>query len=164
MHGAHPFGGAGRKVGAGAERPIAERAFTAFMRAMRIHGQTLFRALGEKGVYPGQARCLWMVYRREGISQRELADGLHVSRPTVTVMLQKMEKSGLITRHTDEDDQRLTRIRLTDEGRALHVRLEHAMDEFISNGIGRMPEDDQLEFERLLNALCDNLSANSNEN
>lgn len=156
----HPFEG----VGAGNAGPIAERVFSAFFRAMRIHGQTLFKALGEKGLYPGQARCLWIAYRHPGISQRELADRLHVARPTITVMLQKMERAGVIVRRADEEDQRLTRIYLTDEGRAVHTRLAEAMGEFVSNGIGRMSEHDQLEFERLLNTLCHNLSANSNEN
>ncbi|OPZ62423.1 MAG: Organic hydroperoxide resistance transcriptional regulator [Firmicutes bacterium ADurb.Bin506] len=153
----HPFEG----IGSGYAGPIAERVFSAFFRAMRIHGQTLFRAVGEKGLYPGQARCLWIVHRNAGIAQRELADRLHVARPTITVMLQKMEKAGLIMRRVDEDDQRLTRIYLTDEGMAVRARLEKALGEFVSNGIGRMSERDQLEFERLLNLLCENLSSNS---
>ena len=42
---------------------------------------------------------------------------LHLSRPSVTAMLQALEKSGAIERRSDERDQRLTRVYLTDEGR-----------------------------------------------
>lgn len=139
--------------------PVSLGVFNAFFRAARIQRQLSFRALGEKGLYPGQAGCLWIVHHHEGIAQSELADMLHVARPTITVMLQKMEKAGLIRRQVDDADQRLTRIYLTEEGRALHAHMDEAIADLINSSIGKLPEHEQLELERLLNHFCSALSS-----
>ncbi|MCR4425146.1 MAG: MarR family transcriptional regulator [Firmicutes bacterium] len=138
--------------------PLSLRVLNAFFRAMRFHGQLMFKMLAEKGLYPGQARCLWILHHEDGITQRDLAAHLHVARPTVTVMLQKMERAGLITRRNDDEDQRLTRIYLTDEGRSLLSRMHEIMSDFVSSGIGQLSDHDQLELERLLGTLCSHMS------
>ena len=40
----------------------------------------------------------------DGITQRDLAEALHVARPTVTKMLNAMEKAGLVRRRPDAAD------------------------------------------------------------
>ena len=55
----------------------------------------------------------------DGASQRELADVLHLARPTVTKMVQALERSGAVERRPAPGDQRLTRVYLTTSGRAV---------------------------------------------
>ncbi|MEA4884406.1 MAG: MarR family transcriptional regulator [Clostridia bacterium] len=138
--------------------PVSLRVFHVLFRTMRFHRQLMFKMLSEKEVYPGQVGCLWIISSNDGIAQRDLARRLHVARPTVTVMLQKMEKAGIITRRNDDDDQRLTRIYLTEAGRKLQNEMNLVLADFIKIGIGQMPADDQLEFERLLSVLSSNIS------
>lgn len=76
----------------------------------RLHHMA-FRTLFRKdGLPPAQAGAMKVVIRFPGLSQRELADKLHIQRATATVMLQKMEKAGYIDRRPDQDDQRISRI------------------------------------------------------
>jgi len=118
----------------------------------------MFKMLSEKEIYPGQAGCLWILGDDDGIAQRDLAKRLHVASSTVTVMLQKMEAAGAITRKTDEEDQRVTRIYLTDAGRARQKEMNEVFANFVKAAFGAMPPDDREEFDRLLGVLCSNIS------
>ncbi len=134
--------------------PASLRVFHAFFRAMRLHRQLMFKMMSDKNIYPGQAGCLWVIGSHDGIPQRDLARRLHVARPTITVMLNKMETAGLIARRSDEKDQRLTRIYLTDAGRCLQDEMNSTLVDFISASFSKMPASDLRDFERLLSSLC----------
>ncbi len=84
--------------------------FRAFGQALRLHRQFMARRLGETDLHPGQAACLGVLAHRGGIAQRDLAEALHIAAPTLSRMLQPMEKNGLVERRDDEADQRLSRV------------------------------------------------------
>ena len=133
--------------------------FRALMRTVKLNGRLLMRVMAQRGGHPGQAGALWAIGAREGVSQRELAEMVQLTPPTVTAMLQKMERAGLIERRIDESDQRVTRIHLTDDGRALNRDLRRAHGAYISETIGTLNEDDRRELARLLRLLGDNIEA-----
>lgn len=137
--------------------PLSFEVFQALMNTMKLNGRLLMRTMAGHGGHPGQAGCLWALGARAGMSQRELAEMVHLAPPTVTAMLQKMEKAGLIERWDDEEDQRVTRIRLTETGRALDRDLRAAHGEYVAATIGSMSEDDRRELVRLLCLLGDNI-------
>ncbi len=95
------------------ERPefAAIRRIELLTRLHRMAFRSLFR---EDGLPPAQAGAMRVIIRYPGMSQRELADKLHIQRATTTVMLQKMEKGGYINRRPDPEDQRVSRIYPTD--------------------------------------------------
>jgi DNA-binding MarR family transcriptional regulator len=131
--------------------------FRALMDTVKLNGRLLMKTMAGHGGHPGQAGCLWALGTREGISQRELAEMVHLAPPTVTAMLQKMEKAGLIERTDDVEDQRITRIRLTETGRSLDHDLRAAHGEYIAATIGSMSEHDRRELVRLLGLLSGNI-------
>ena len=138
--------------------PADLQVFHTLFRAMRLHRQLMFKMIASQEIPPGQAGCLWIVSNHEGITQRELAEILHVAPSTVTVMLQKMEAAGIISRKTDADDQRLTRIYMTQEGEQLQKQMNGILAQFINTVFGRMENHDREELNRLLNMLCTNIS------
>ena len=136
--------------------PTSAAVMDAMRRMMHLNRQLLMRSMGDKGGHPAQAACLWTLLAHEGLSQRDLAQHLHVAAPTVTIMLQKMEKAGMIDRRPDETDQRLTRIGLTQQGRKLARELLAVRDGYLQTTIGAMSEADRSELARLLGMLADN--------
>ena len=70
-----------------------------------------------------QYALLWVVLRREGIRQNELATELFTDANTVTAMVVRLETRGLIRREVCSDDARARRIHLTPSGRRLVTRL-----------------------------------------
>jgi DNA-binding MarR family transcriptional regulator len=138
---------------------LSVRVFRAFLNAMRLHRQLMIAALAERDTHPGQAICLRFLSANEGITQRDLADALHLARPTVSKMLQAMERAGAIERRSDEHDQRLTRVHLSAAGHELETELRAVSAASINETIGALSERDRREFERLLGALSASISA-----
>lgn len=139
--------------------PLAWQVFRAFHRAIHAHRQLMVQIMAERDISPAQALCMRVLGHNDGVSQRDLAEILRVSRPTVTVMVQKMEKAGLVERRVDMADQRYTRIYLTDEGWHAHADMHELLDEFVAETIGPLSEEDQRELERLLGLLNENMNA-----
>ncbi|MDO8987308.1 MAG: MarR family transcriptional regulator, partial [Coriobacteriia bacterium] len=137
--------------------PPAYRAYYAMRDAFRAQKNLLLRRLGDTDSHPGQALSLWALAHSDGITQSELADMLGIARPTVTTMLQKMERSGLVRRRVDEDDQRYTRIYVTEQGRALHAQLRTVHAEMVETALGGLAKEEQLELERLLRLVSENI-------
>ncbi len=89
----------------------------------------------------------------EGMSQRDLAETLYLSRPRVTGILQALEKAGAIRREVDPDDQRITRVFLTAEGRRRELENRAAFEDYINGTIGKLSDQDKLELTRLLDEV-----------
>lgn len=77
-------------------------------------------------LHPGQVHLLLALRDHAGETQVELGRRLHIKAPTVTVMLDKMERQGLVERRQDKQDKRKLRIYLTSEGTAITQRA-HAV-------------------------------------
>jgi DNA-binding MarR family transcriptional regulator len=139
--------------------PATQGVVQALLRTMQVQRQLLQKLLTATGcpdTGPGQAMCVRVLAAHDGISQRDLAEMLHLARPTVTTMLQRLEQHGVVERHTDPQDQRLTRVYLTPAGRQLAEHLREVFAEHIRRTFGRMPEPDRQELERLLRVLGEN--------
>jgi DNA-binding MarR family transcriptional regulator len=85
----------------------------------RIH--TLLEGLG---LYRGQPSVLRALWAQEGLMHTELARRLQVQPATITRMLQRMEKAGFVQRRPDPDDQRVSRVYLTEGGRAVQAGVQ----------------------------------------
>jgi len=126
------------------------------MRSLHLHRQLMVKLMADQDAHPGQAFALRMLGANDGISQRDLAEAMQLSRPAVTTMLQRMQKAGLIDRRPDERDQRVMRTYLTDQGRELESQMRETFASYISSAFGTMSADDRRELERLLGILAEN--------
>ena len=75
------------------------------------------------GVTSGQWYFLRVLWQRDGVTQRELADGLGMREPTAMAALRGMEEAGWISRRAAPDDARKRIVTLTRRGSALEARL-----------------------------------------
>lgn len=137
----------------------AMEAFRAFKRAMMLHRRLLMSTFSEERIHPAQAGCLQALAHRDGMSQSDLAEMLHVSRPSVTTMLQRMEGAGVIERRPDEADSRITRVYLTVAGRELADRMRAGFVDMLNVSMGSMPDADKREFTRILGTLNDHVDS-----
>lgn len=133
---------------------LSAEVFRAFITVLHLHRRYVMKTLAERGAHPGQAFCLRLIGDRDGITQRDLAAELHLARPTVTRMLQSLEKAGAVVRRPDEADQRLTRVRLTPAGRALLEDHRGIVSGYVNQTVATLPEEDRRELARLLDELA----------
>ena len=90
-------------------------------------------------------------------SQRQLAQRVGITPPSMTVALRKMEEKGYVSRKTDEKDQRITRIQLAPKGEECIDGIRRVlteMEEIIYQGISR---EEVLLMKRLLTEMKNNL-------
>ena len=117
------------------------------------------RRLSNPGAHHGELISLRLLATSEGMSQRDLAETLHLSRPRVTVILQRLEKAGAVRREVDPDDQRITRVFLTAEGRRQEVEHRAAFETYINQTVGKLSDEDKLELTRLLDEVSRHTAA-----
>ncbi len=107
------------------------------------------------GLTPPQFQLLTVAnrLRTEPLTQRRLARELYVSFPNVTVMLTRLEKSGLVRRRPNPADRREKFVELTPRALALLRRIwqEHQRQlDFVMTGLTR---GEQTELARLLDKM-----------
>jgi DNA-binding MarR family transcriptional regulator len=76
------------------------------------------RPAAREGASAAQAGLLFLLAGRDAASIGEIAAALDVAPAAVTNLSKRMEAARLVERVADEHDGRMTRLRLTDEGRA----------------------------------------------
>lgn len=135
--------------------PLSARVFLAFRRAFALQRRLVSKAFSERGIHPSEAMCLRVLVDRNGMSQRDLADILHLSRPRVTAILQALERSGAVVRQSDDEDQRFTRVFLTEHGRVLSGDLQGVFASCLGTTIGALSERDRSELARLLDIMAE---------
>ena len=74
------------------------------------------------GITYTQYIVLMVLWAQDGVSVRELGERLYLDSGTLTPLLKKMETAGLVRRERAKEDERVTRIYLTEAGRALHEK------------------------------------------
>ena len=106
---------------------------------------------------PSQAGILFILNSHGRLSQRQLAQKIGITPPSMTVTLRKLEELGFIHKEPDEKDQRIIRIRLSEAGKECIEKLKSIMDEMeeiLYQGI--RPEERML-FRRLILEMRENL-------
>ncbi|MBQ8494020.1 MAG: MarR family transcriptional regulator [Alistipes sp.] len=67
--------------------------------------------------------AMMALWERHRLTITELGSMLMLDSGTLTPMLKKMERDGLILRHRSDDDERKVMITLTPKGKALHDEM-----------------------------------------
>jgi MarR family transcriptional regulator, organic hydroperoxide resistance regulator len=114
----------------------------------------LFDAIG---LYRGQPPVLEALTEREGMTHGELADRLQITQPTMTKMLQRMEKAGFLTRRPDSDDLRVSRVYLTDAGRTAWAQMQSVWVQSEAETFARFTPEERILLRRFLFDIRENL-------
>ena len=78
--------------------------------------------LQDSGVTMPQLTLLDWVAASPGCGVHEIADGLGLTAPTISVGVRRLEKAGLLERQPDPQDGRAIQLFLTTQGQALYRR------------------------------------------
>ncbi len=76
------------------------------------------------GITYTQYIVFMVLWQQDGISVHALGEKLYLDSGTLTPLLKKMEAAGYVRRERSKDDERVTIIYLTDEGRAMREKCE----------------------------------------
>lgn len=129
-----------------------------FLEILRLHYYRTHVLLEEVGIYPGQPPMLFILNKKEGQSQSELAEKLQIKPSTITVMLKRMEKEGIVERKKDELDQRIIRVYITEKGRRLCNEAIKVMNKVEKECFANMTTEERIVLRRLFMQIRTNLS------
>ena len=84
----------------------------------------LQNAFSESGieVTPIQAMLLFFLRENDGSSLTQISQGLMLENPTVTGLVDRLEKSGYVKRSDHPDDRRVYLVNLTDKGNRVAIK------------------------------------------
>ena len=124
-------------------------------KAHRAHAEA---ALNQLGLHTGQEMLLLRLWSEEGIPTSQLAAAMGVEPPTTTKMLQRLEHRGLIERRPDPEDARISRVYLTQRGRALEQPVLGVWKQLEVQTVAGLSPTEQALLRRLLMQVAANLS------
>lgn len=125
----------------------------------RLHHTRARAALESLGLYRGQPPVLHILQEQDGLTHGALATRLGVTPATMTKMLRRMEKAGWVIRRPDPADQRVSRVYLSEAGRAIRVKMDAALQRLDEEAFAGFTLEERLLFRRFLLQTRDNLTA-----
>ena len=105
--------------------------------------------------YLGALMVLW---RQDDLKSGELGRSAGLEPSTMTGLLDRMERDGMVMRAPDPDDRRAQRIRLTEKGRNLHDPIMHAVDSTFSRVFSGVEEENLSQLKNTLRLVLSNSS------
>lgn len=131
--------------------------FVILHRLIHMSKYQAFKRLDDFDLKPSQAGILFVLSCNGKLSQRELAERIGITPPSMTVALRKMETRGYIEKKPDEKDQRIIRILLTDKGESCVKDIRTVMDEMEAVLYQNMTQEEKMLLRRLLLQMQENL-------
>lgn len=128
-----------------------------FGKITHLYFRNGFKILQETGVHPKQVPLLHLLNKYEGLSQNEIGRQLNIKPPTVAVSIKRLEKSGIVERRTDENDQRKSLIYLTDKGRGLSLAVKSKINECEFSMFNGFSDAELCLMRRFFNQIIENL-------
>lgn len=123
------------------------RSLRRIFHAVDRHSRQLAR---RHGLTEPQAICLTAVRRAGAINPGHLARSVSLSPPTVSGILDRLERRGLIKRERAARDRRQVVVGLTEDGRALLERSPPPLQERFTRQLTEMPLSRQRQIARSL--------------
>lgn len=88
---------------------------------------------GVEGLVPSHGDILVCLYKNNKMTMKDIANCIHRTKPTVTVLVDKLEKLGYLKRAASDKDSRSTYVILTQKGEDFKATFDQ-----ISNNLNKM--------------------------
>lgn len=124
--------------------------------ALRTAMEDVLRPLG---MTITQYSCMELLAQRPGLSNSDLARGAFVTRQSMNVLLQALERDGLVVRAEQPSSGRALPTRLTTAGRRRLDKASAAVRSVEVRMLGDLTDSDRAQVGRLLQTMVRSLSA-----
>ena len=122
--------------------------------ALRSAMEDVLRPLGMSVTHYS---CLELLSQRPGLSNSELARGAFVTRQSMNVLLQNLERDGFVTRPTEAPVGKVLPTELTERGRESLKQATAAVRSVELRMLSGMTEDEQAAALRILRSMIRSL-------
>lgn len=110
-------------------------------------------ARGICGIVPSHGGILLHLFHGEQYTMKELAEKIHRTKPTVTVLIDKLVDLGYVTKEKSQEDSRVTFVKLTAKGLALQPIFSEISNKVNSIVYQNLSEQEAEYLERTLTKI-----------
>lgn len=126
--------------------------------AFRSFSRALESRTAQYGVSSGQWRFLRVLWREDGLTQRELSRRVGMREPTTVIALKSLERSGFVVRTKNLEDRRKVHVFLTPEAKRLEATLLPAVAEVNDVALAGLSDSEVEILRKALTQVGRNLS------
>lgn len=121
--------------------------------------RTFLRAFAAEGIEISteQWSVLASLWKKDKVTQQTLCNLTAKDKPSMTRLIDKLEKNKLVTRVSDFSDRRINLIHLTDAGAALQQKATELVQSIVNKTLSSIPEEDLLTSREVLRKIMANL-------
>lgn len=112
------------------------------------------------GITYSQYLVLMVLWENDGLSVHAIGERLYLDSGTLTPLLKRMEKQGLVVRRRNAEDDRIVESFLTDRARALKKRAQHVPVQLLCSAGLDLPKVKSLK--RVVEGLVERLLPHQN--
>ena len=107
-----------------------------------------------------QWSVLYQLWKEDGKSQQELCNATFRDKPSITRLIDNLEKLGLVNRVSDEKDRRINKVYLTKQALRLQEDTMVLAEETLNEALEGVPSDQVDMCKEVLQKVYDNLQRN----
>lgn len=123
----------------------------------RSHWRLGTNAFAAHGLSSAQPKILFFLNENGGAKQRQIAEGCNIDPATVTSILTGMEKSDLVIRRPDEQDRRVVRTYLTENGQYMAQGIDDVFLEIEKIAFKDFDPSEIIQFKEMFRRIGNNL-------
>lgn len=116
--------------------------------------QEMSSRLDQYGVTPVQYGVMYCLWTGKARTPKEIATILQLENSTISGVLDRMEKKGLLERRVSLEDRRFIEVILTEKGRSLEEPILKTVEEVNYDIMSVLPENDQATLKDTLRILA----------
>lgn len=105
----------------------------------------------------GQHDFLYVISKREGITQKELSQELYVDKSTTAKAVKSLVSVGYIRKEPSPDDKRFEKLYLTEKGQEIKEHIQNTFLELVEIATKSLSAKEAEEAVRLLKVILDGL-------
>lgn len=121
----------------------------------------MYRNFRKQGlmITPEQWTVLAYLWREDGVTQQMLCNSTFKDKPSMTRLIDNLEKQSLVYRAASKEDRRSNFIHLTELGRSIEKPATIAVDETMTSALKGIDEEGMNRIRNVLALVFGNLSA-----
>lgn len=112
---------------------------------------------GITNLAPSHGDILACLYQKERVTMKEIADAIHRTKPTVTVLVNKLAELGLVRKAQAAEDSRVIYAELTCKGKELQKIFEKISEDLMQQVFRDMTQEEIKKLESSLQKILANL-------
>ncbi len=115
--------------------------------------QLFNKNLANEDLSVSHARLIYLLYKNDGMTQSELQQDLLIKPSSITKLIDVLEKKGLVKREASNEDARIKRIYLTNEGKKKEEILCNIKEKTEVNLLITISESEHQDLIRILKSI-----------